>query len=341
MSGRSQIGIPPWLERPRRRRTLASTPALLLGLIACAAPFGASAGSQGVSDDLAFDCYAPSPRSHWYEAGDYVRALEELGALADDACPQARRLLAVMAARGQGEPQDLVRAYAYLLLAFAEGVTPLGSADESAPVLGDDPNEFEIVQFGLRLSDRQLAEAEKLATGLISPRAISLTGAVGPGGVQDAIRELEPRRAAYRFKGKLAVLRLPRNGSPLIAGMQRSGSNRILAQQVTDLNAIGVPHELLFIESRMRELGGRARLQDIERDIDLATAKGERFAWLEPGKEVRIVRYGINSSFASQVALRADTSDAASREVYWIDSCFLEVRDASGRLPAPGHSGCL
>ena len=308
---------------------------VLAGLLALAAPNAISAASEAATDEPAFDCYAPNPRSRLYDAGDYIQALKELQALAGDTCPQARHLLAVMAARGQGGPQDLVRAYAYLLVAFSEGVTPFGSPDQRALLLGDDPNEFEIVQFGLRLNDRQLAEAEKLATHLISPHAISMTGAVGPTGVQDAIKEIQPRRAAYRFRGKPAILQLPRSGSPLVAGMKKSGSNRILAQRVTELNAVGDPHELLFIESKMRELGDRARLQDLQRDIDLATAKGERFTWLEPGEEVHIVRYGMNSSFASQVELQGANS-TVSHEVYWVDSCFVELREPHGHA-----SSCL
>ena len=56
------------------------------------------------SDLSTFDCYAVTPRSHAYDTGDYGSALKELEPLASDECPQARRLLAVMYAKGQGVP---------------------------------------------------------------------------------------------------------------------------------------------------------------------------------------------------------------------------------------------
>ena len=279
-------------------------------------------------DLSSYDCYAVTPRSHAYDIADYGSALKELEPLATDACPQARRLLAVMYAKGQGAPQNVVLAYAYLLLAFSEGVTPFGASDGS-PALGSDPNEFEIVQFGLQLSDQQLAEAEKLAAKLASSKTVSITGAVGPNGIGDAIKELRPRRAAYRFSGKLAVLHFPQNGSPLVAGMRRVGANRILAQLITDLSGVGIPHELLSIESKLRRSGTPPgeRFEDVEREIDLAIANGAHFTWLTPGEEVRIVRYGFNSSFPSQVALASDLGGGSS-PVFWIDNCFLQFRDA-------------
>ena len=216
--------------------------------------------------------------------------------------------------------------------------SPHSAESDRSPVLGSDPNEFEIVQFGLQLSDQQLAEAEKLAAKLASSKTVSITGVVGPNGIEDAIKELRPRRAAYRFNGKLAVLRFPQNGS-LVAGMRRVGSDRILAQLVTDLNGVGIPHELLLIESKLREsraLQGK-QFEEVEREIDLAIANGEHFTWLKPGEEVRIVRYGFNSSFASQVALASDPGGESS-PVYWVDSCFLRFRDA--REQQAVQAGC-
>ena len=239
---------------PLTRRTAINASASAVALV-LATLCGGSVPPSMASDLSTFDCYAVTPRSHAYDTGDYGSALKELEPLASDECPQARRLLAVMYAKGQGVPKNVVLAYAYLLLAFSEGVTPFGGSDRS-PVLGSDPNEFEIVQFGLQLSDQQLAEAEKLAAKLASSKTVSITGVVGPNGIEDAIKELRPRRAAYRFNGKLAVLRFPQNGS-LVAGMRRVGSDRILAQLVTDLNGVGIPHELLLIESKLRELSCR------------------------------------------------------------------------------------
>ena len=84
---------------------------VLAGLLVLAAPNAISAASEGATESQAFDCYAPNPRSRIYDAGDYIHALKELQALAGDTCPQARHLLAVMAARaGKADHQDLVRA---------------------------------------------------------------------------------------------------------------------------------------------------------------------------------------------------------------------------------------
>jgi hypothetical protein len=314
---------------------------LIAALVASSATIG-PARAEAPPDDVAFDCYAPTPRSHAYEIGDYARALRELEPLANDRCPRARRLLAILYARGQGSPKDLVRAYAYLLVAFTEGVTPFGGDGATAPVLGDDPNEFEIVQFGSQLSDAQLRESEKRAAGLISPRSISSTGAIGPTGVADTNKELRPRIEAYRLKGRTAVLGFPRNRSTLAIGMRRAGSDRVLAQAVTDLNSVGIPHELLFIEAKMREIGsGSANGRDeFEREMGLATSKGEHFVWLSPGARVRLVRYGVNPSFASQITPLPDDGGARSL-VYWVDSCFINIEAFPDPRPAAGaRSGC-
>ena len=69
-----------------------------------------------------FDCYAAEPRSHDYEVGNYAQAIMEIAPLATEQCPRAAHLLAVMYAKGQGVKQDLVHAYALLLVAFSEGV---------------------------------------------------------------------------------------------------------------------------------------------------------------------------------------------------------------------------
>jgi hypothetical protein len=319
---------------PTLNVTSASAAALVL------AALGSASSSMG-SDLSTFDCYSVIPRSHVYDLGDYASALKELKPLATDQCPQARRLLAVMYAKAQGMPQNVVLAYAYLLLAFSEGVTPFGRADRR-PALGSDPNEFEIVQFGLQLSDPQLAEAEGLAKKLASSKTVSITGVVGPNGIEDAIKELRPRRVAYRFKGQIAVVRFPQNGSLLVAGMRRVGSDHILAQLATDLNGVGPPHELLSIESKLKEstLLRGARTQDVERDIDLAIANGAHFTWLKPGEEVTIVRYGFGSSFA-QVSPASDPG-GGSPPVYWIDSCLLRFNDAREQQAAlEARAGCL
>jgi hypothetical protein len=66
--------------------------------------------------------------------------------LAKPSCPAAEHLLAVLYGKGHGVRQDLVRAYAPLLVAASYAVEPMG---ETAPVsnLGNDEDKSEIVQF--------------------------------------------------------------------------------------------------------------------------------------------------------------------------------------------------
>ena len=312
----------------------------LVFTVVAAAGLAAGPARAAATDD--FDCFAATPHSQAYQDGDFARAFKQLQPLANDRCPQASRMLAILYAQGRGAPKDLVRAYAYLLLAFAEGVTPFGADGSNGPTLGDDPNEFEIVQFGIQLSDEQRVAGEKLAARLIGAQAISSTGAVGPTGIADAIKELQPRREAYRFKGRLATLRFPGGASALVAGMRRAGGDRILAQAVSELNDVGVPHELLYIEAKMKERGASAAVErDIASQIEAATAKGERFVWLSPGVEVRIVKYHVNDGFASQVAPTRAPGAEAGPEAYWIDSCLIEFADSKGKPhPDGARSGC-
>jgi hypothetical protein len=284
---------------------------------------------QSSSTAQSFDCYAPVAQSHSYEIGAYFEALKEIEPLAKDNCPQAGHLLAVMFAKGQGVKQDIVRAYALLLVAFSEGVTPFGGG-AGMVVLGDDPDEFEIVQFGAHLTEGQLAEAEKLALRLVGPHAIAENGAIGPTGIADAIRELRPRRAGYKLSGKLATLKFADVAPPLRLGMKRSGSDGVPTQLVTDSNKDAIPHELRFIESKMRDIGGglAGADQELKREIDLATTLGDRIAWLKIGEDVRIVRFAVDASFASQIELATGVGADAAGERYWIDSCFLEMKDA-------------
>ncbi len=309
-----------------------------LVLIAALAAFVAprrSAIAEAPADVAAFDCYAPIPRSPAFESGDFTLAFKELRPLATDECPSARRLLAILYARGQGAPRDLARAYAYLLLAFSEGVTPFGGAGASGPTLGDDPNEFEIVQFGMQLSDAGLRQAETLAARLVGSHAISSTGVIGPTGIDDTIKELRPRREAYRMRGKTAALRFPGAASALVVGMRRAGADRVLAEAVTDLNGIGIPHELQFAESKIREIGNGSGDGGpaIDREIALAASRGERLVWLNAGARVRIVRYGADANFASQVALAPEAGATAPAEVYWVDNAFIQFDVAGAPRP--------
>jgi hypothetical protein len=147
-----------------------------------------------------------------------------------------------MYAKGQGVKQDPVHAYALLLIAFSEGVTPFGGSETGAPVLGDDSEEFEIVQFGARLTNEQLVEAEQLALTMVNRHAIAESGAIGPTGIADAIHELGARRARYKLNGKLAAVEFPDINSPLQKGMRHCGRGHVLAQLIRGANSEAIPH---------------------------------------------------------------------------------------------------
>jgi hypothetical protein len=286
--------------------------------------------AQTSPSDERFDCYAATPRSHWYEIGAYNQAFKEVAPLARDGCAPAQHLLAIMYGRGQGVAEDSVRAYAWLLAAFSAGLTPFGGDGARTPVLGDDPDEFEIVQYGARLSDEQIARAEGEASRLVNPRAIAANGAIGPTGVADAIKELRPRRAGYSLNGKLATLRAASGAPPTIPGVRSTGNDGVLAQLVTSANRRATPHQLQFIEATLKDMarGAPGGDQNLSREMDLATNEGEHFAWLERNAEVRIARFGVNEGFASQVEPTAGGGGAISGQKYWIDSCSLHMKDA-------------
>jgi TPR repeat protein len=302
-----------------------------------------SASVQESDDRQRFDCYAAAPHSHWYEIGAYREALKEIEPLAKDGCAPAEHLLAVMYGMGQGVRQDPVRAYAWLLVAFSMGVTPFGGG-AGVPVLAEDPSEFEIVQFGARLSDEQLARADELASRLVNPRAIAANGAIGPTGIADAIRELRPRRAGYSLNGKLATLEPTNALSSLLAKANRGGPSGALAQLVTAANGASIPHQLAFIDAELTDLarGVSGSDQDLQRELDLAADQGERFERLEIGLEVRIARFGVNAGFASQVEPVAAAGTNSTGQKYWVDSCFLKMKDPrdAGWLSAARGDKC-
>lgn len=277
----------------------------------------------------AFDCYAVEPRSHDYEIGNYAQAFEKLQALATEQCPPAGHLLAVLYAKGQGVKQDLVRAYALLLVAFSEGVTPFGGSGAGAPLLGDDSEEFEIVQFGAQLTEEQLAEAERLASTLVSRHAIAENGAIGPNGIADAIKELAVRLARYKLNGKFAALKLP--DLTLLKETKLCGHGRVVAQLVKEASSGAVPHQLLFVETKMKDVGSGVDggNQALKREIDIASAQGETLDCLQTGEAVRIIRFGVNAGFASQIEFSDGHVSDPPNQKYWVDNCFLEMKDAN------------
>jgi hypothetical protein len=67
-------------------------------------------------------------------------------------------------------------------------MSPVGGDTPIVPVLGNDTNELEIVQFGAALSPYMLSDAEKLAIRL-DPG--------GAGAIRQTLWELRPRLARY------------------------------------------------------------------------------------------------------------------------------------------------
>ena len=121
-----------------------------------------------------FNCKDLAPRSGAYESGKFDAAFKELQPLANERCPEAEHLLGVMYAEGQGVQKDLVHAYALLLLAYSDGMTPVGKT-AVIPVLGDDEHTLEIVQFGAELSADQLDSARPLRRSLHKKEGSSQT----------------------------------------------------------------------------------------------------------------------------------------------------------------------
>ena len=90
-----------------------------------------------------------------------------------------------------------------------------------------------------------------------------------------------------------------------------------------------MPHGLLYIETKMKDVayGLDGSNQALKQEIDIASAQGETLDWLKTGEAVQIIRFGVNAGFASQVELSdARTADAPDKK-YWVDNCFLEMKD--------------
>ena len=168
-----------------------------------------------------------------------------------------------------------------------------------------------------------------MASSIVSRHAIAENGAIGPTGIADAIHELGARRARYKLNGKFAAVELPDITSPLQKGMQHCGRGRVLAQLVRGANNEAIPHGLLFIERTMKDVGCRldGGDQSLKQEIDIASAQGETFDWLKAGEAVRIVRFGVNAGFASQIELSDGHMADPPDQKYWVDNCFLEMKD--------------
>ena len=103
----------------------------------------------------------------------------------------------------------------------------------------------------------------------------------------------------------------------------------MLAQLIRGDNSEAIPHGLLFIERKMKDVGcglGGGN-QALKQEIDIASAQGETFDWLRTGEAVRIIRFGVNVGFASQIELSDGHVAGSPDQKYWVDNCFLEIKD--------------
>jgi hypothetical protein len=288
-------------------------------------------GSAGLCAAKPFDCDDIIPHSEAYDRGNYDAAFREIEPIAKQRCTEAEHLLGVMYAKGHGVQQDLVQAYALLLLADVDGLGPVGKA--AIPTAGDDASELEIVQFGAQLTTEQLDQAESLATKLAGRRGKFTTAETGgPSEISKSAKELRPRLAGYGLNGKLATVELPNVATPISLGMSKIAPGHVLTQVLTDTNEKFIPMELAAIGGRLAALG-RGYVQgddEVKRAIAIAEKYGERFAWLKAGANVRIIRFALNGGFAAQVQTVDEPNSGAQR--YWIDSCFLTMKEVQDQV---------
>jgi TPR repeat protein len=291
-------------------------------------------GSASFSVATAFNCTDDLvPHSDAYNSGDYGAALKEVEPISDERCPEAEHLLGVMYAKGQGVRQDLVQAYALLLLADSDGMEPVGHIT-LIPSVGDDGDELEIVQFGAQLTTEQINQAEAIATKLAGKRGTLATAATaGPSEVSRSAKELRRRVAGYRLNGKFATIELPNVATPTSLGMSMTAPGHVLAEVIltrSDLQSI--PIALNEIEMRLSALarGAPGGEDDLKRADEIAYKDGHRFAWLKAGAGVRIVRYALNGGFAAQIQIV--DGPVTARERYWIDRCYLKMKDAQDQV---------
>jgi hypothetical protein len=82
---------------------------------------------------------------------------------------------------------------------------------------------------------------------------------------------------------------------------------------------------------------------ELKRVIELTVKQGERLAWLKAGAGVRIVKYSVNAGFAAQVQLVDEPNPDTAKKRYWIDSCYLTMKDAQDQAlwQITKVSGCV
>lgn len=210
-------------------------------------------------------------------------------------------------------------------------MTPVGKT-ALIPVLGDDEAAPEIVQFGAQLTTDELDSAETLAKRLAQKKGkLAHPEMAGPAEVSNSIKELRPRIAGYRLNGEVGTIEPTRVGASLSQGMSVVASGHVLTQIVTDNKAKVIPTPLVFAEMKLRAVGhGMAYAS--KSDIDeLGASQGERFAWLDLGTRVRVVKYAVNGGFAAQVEQVDERNSDSDGQRYWVDHCLLTMQSAADR----------
>ena len=197
---------------------------------------------------------------------------------------------------------------------------------------------MEIVQFGVQLTIEQIEQieqAEGLAIKLARQRGRFATAATaGPSEVAESAKELHPRVAGYRLNDRLAKVELPHVATPTSLGMSATAPGHIVTQIVTDTNTRIIPYHLGFIEMRLSALapGVPGSDEELQRVRAIAEKQGERFATLKDGTDVRVVKFAVNGGFAAQVELLDERDPAAAKQRFWIDSCYLTMKDAQDQV---------
>ncbi len=283
------------------------------------------------SVQLPFDCNDFQPRSEAYESGNFDAAFKELQPLALERCAEAEHLLGVMYGQGRGVEKDFVHAYALLLLAYSDGMTPDGGK-ALVPVLGDVEGEPEIVQFGAQLTNDQLGSAETLAKQLAQKKGkLANPATADPTKVASSIKELHPRVAGYKLNGELATIELPRVATALSQGMIAVAPDHVLTQIVkqSDARILGwaaMPVLLQVAERDLRAVGLGTDYVPKSALDEFAANQGESFAWLNSGTRVRVAKYFSHGGF-SQI----DLLDDQASQRHWVDNCFLRMQSESAK----------
>ncbi len=220
-------------------------------------------------------------------------------------------------------------------------MSPVGKK-AAVPVVGDDENELEIVQFGAQLTAEQIDRGEKLALVLAKARgAFATAETAGPSEIAKTAKDLRRQIAVYNAQrtlvGKIAYVTVPGPKAPVLSAIGELLHGSALAAVVTDKNETVIPLPLVQAEIGMRGvvLGYDSEQEAVQRihEIENTPFLGETpfIVLLKGGTAVRINALMVNNGFASRVLpLTGDWAayNMDGREVrLWVNSCFLRLTD--------------